>query len=764
MNVLTNKLICLTLILLATYLVSDGKDYYVKNSVNHSGNGSVTAPFKTIQEAASIMKPGDNCYISTGTYREIIRPLNSGNKEAVITFQPWHPEDKVKITGLDLIDSKEWIPDGKTFYKAKVNLDLDDENQVFKNDKMLHLACWPNQGDDLLTPALSEMTEGTTPDLIVDKSLPDYDYTNASVWVHAREYWSNWTTNIVASTKGKLQIKNMAPFPGPRQHVTTPKAQYYVFGILDALDSENEWFYDKEKKALYIHRDKNMVAPRDISYKKRMYAFDLNNKSYITILNLEITGASITTNTNSNHILLDGLKVLHPYHSSQANDFYGNQTDKGILFQGKNCTIQNSEVAYSSGSGVVLDGEYNKIINCYIHDTDYIGTYASCVQLKGKGNMVSHSTLTRSGRSVIDYGGMYQALIQFNDLSHSGMLTSDLGITYGNVIEGGNSEIRYNWLHDNDDEHKDMGLYFDHGTQNIISHHNAIWGIGGVGLLINHYGNYHLIYNNTFISQHIGFRSAWGNKYAPDLYGCRFANNIFSGPAETTADNYFWSNNLTDFTALRDNKYLEKNSDAIDRGVFIKGITRKFESSSPDIGAYEYNGENWIPGYNFKKFPIVDTVRSNPIHRNMIINSAFEHEDHLSPWTESDKGVKLIQHANKNQGTLDTAEGRMGSHSVELAFAGSEIRQRINGMQLNGQYTFTGHVRVDKGERVVFGVRFSNGKVFLSPEATTGAPNWRRINLNFTLDDKSNSVEVFVRRLSDGKGKIYLDDFGLIMQ
>lgn len=759
-----NRSIILVLIFLCTNIITKGENYYVNNSVGQSGNGTETAPFKTIQEAAFIMKPGDNCYISEGTYPETIIPSNSGNPDTPIIFQPWHEGDKVQITGLNHINSEEWIPYGKTFYKAKINLDLDHENQVFKDGKMMHLACWPNQGKDLLTPALSKMAEGTTPDLIVDKSLPDYDFTNAWVWVHAPHYWANWTTDVVAFTKGQLQIKNNAPFPGPRQHVANPKAQYYVFGILDALDSENEWFYDKKEKALYINKEKNMPSPVNISFKKRMDAFVLNNKSYITIRNLEITGATVTTNKNSNHILLDGLRILYPYHSSQANSSFGNQTDKGILFLGGNCTIQNSEIAYSSGCGVVLDGEYNKLINCKIHDTDYIGTYASCVQLKGKGNTISHCTLTRSGRSVIDYGGMYQALIQFNDLSHSGMLTSDLGLTYGNVIEGGNSEIRYNWLHDNNDEQHDMGLYFDHGTQNIIAHHNAIWGIGKFGLLINHYGNFHLIYNNTFISKQIGFRSVWGNKYAPDLYGCRFVNNIFSGPAETTADNYFWSNNLTDFTELEKNKYLKKKSDAIDRGVFIKGITTNLTGSSPDIGAYEYNGENWIAGHNFEKFPVIDTVRSNPVHRNRLVNSAFEHEDHLSPWTKSDQGVKLIHHVPKSQAISDTAVGRMGSHSVELIIAGSEIGQKINGLQLNGQYTFTGHVRVDKGESVLFGVRFSNQQVFLSPQVTSGAPNWRRINLNFTLDEKSDSVEVFVRRLSDGKGKIYLDDFGLIMQ
>jgi len=756
------KPIILAIVFALTCLTTTGKDYYVRSNVTHSGKGTETAPFKTIQEAALIMKPGDHCYIGEGVYPETIKPSNSGTPGAPITFQPWHQNDKVQITGLNSINLEDWISDGKNRYMTKIKLELGHENQVFRDGRMLHLACWPNQGEDFLSPALSEMEEGTTPGLIIDSSLPDYDFTNANVWVHAPKYWSNWTTEVIAYTKGRLQIKNNAPFPGPSQHVATKKAQYYAFGILDALDSENEWFYQEKNEILYLFRGTNTTSLGNISYKKRLDAFILNDKSYVTIRNLEIRGASIKTNINSNHILLDGLRILYPYHSSQANNTYGNQLSKGIQLIGKNCTLQNSEIAFSSGSGVVLDGEYNKVINCYIHDTDYIGTYASCVQLGGKGNMVSHCTLTRSGRSVIDYSGMYQALIQYNDLSHSGLLTSDLGITYGNIIEGGNSEIRYNWLHDNDDTHLDMGLYFDHGTQNIISHHNVIWGIDHVGLIINHYGYFHLVYNNTFVSQQSGFRSKWGNKYGPDLYGCRFSNNIFSGPAETTADNYVWSHNMTDYKEMRENRYLKSNSVAIDRGIPIKGITTNFVGSFPDVGAYEYNGRNWVPGHNFEKFPEVDTIRTNPAHRNMLANSAFEHEDHLFPW-EKGKGEVSIVKGTKGQTTPDTASVRMGRWSVKLG-QGAEISQTVTGLASDTWYEFSGFLKVEKDGNGFLGVYDNDSNLEHHSVSISGnEPKWNRGVVRFKTGLKGTGVKVYVKNDSRSEKEIFADDLGLIM-
>ncbi len=761
------KFISILIFFLCTHYIAIGKNYYVDCNSTKKGKGTITSPFKTIQEAALIMHPGDNCFIREGVYPETIVPLNSGKYEAPITFQPWNQNDKVQITGLNHIKSGEWVFHEKSYYKVKVNLNLDHENQVFKDDKMMHLAGWPNQGDDLLTPVLSDMGKGTTKNFIIDNSLPDYDYTDACVWIHAPKYWSNWTTNVVEFGEEYLKIINNAPFAGgPNQHVATYNAQYRIFGIFDALDSENEWYYDKKDKILYILANKNMIPPDNIRYKKRMYALDLRNRSHIIINNLEIFGATIITDEKSNHILLDKMRILYPYHSSQANNLYGNQTDKGVVLKGKNCIIQNSEIGYSSGCGVVLDGEYNKVINCYIHDTDYIGTYASSIQLNGKGNTISHCTLTRSGRAVISYGGMYQALIQFNDLSYSGMLTSDLGITYGNVIEGGNSEIRYNWLHDNKDDNLDVGLYFDHGTQNIISHHNVIWGIGKFGLVINHYGYFHLIYNNTFVSEQIGFRSFWGNKYSPDLYGCRFMNNIFSGYAEINADNYFWSNNITQFTELIENKYLKHNSIAIDRAFPIERITTKFTGLLPDIGAYEYNGENWIPGHNFDCYPQIDTTRSLPLHRNMLRNSAFEHEDHLSPWIVEQGKVNIIEEI-KNQTTPDTANVRMGKYSIKLE-QGAKISQTIIGLVPNAWYEFSGFLKVEKNGCGYIGISDNadmeqKSTFFTGKKLNTSISDWNRALVRFKTDLNNTSVKVYVKNDSESKKNVFVDDLGLIL-
>lgn len=751
-------------ILLLCFNVGLATDYYVDGNTPQSGDGSKGYPFKTIQEAADIMKPGDICFIKEGIYSETIVPKYSGTSANPIRFQPLGKNDNVVITGLDRIASQFWTKDTEYIFKAKVAMDLNHENQVFRNEKALTEARWPNTGEDLFKPTLAVMDANTTPTTILDERLPNYDYTGAHVWIHAGANWRNWTTKIVDFDRGSLRIENIAPGKGSTSwHVANEGEEFFVFGCKDALDADNEWFYDTEDRSLYIYRANGTNPGNTVYIKKRMNAFDLRGKSHVQVKNIVIRGATIAMDAQSSHIEMDGLKVYNPYHSSQANIYFGQQTDKGIPIMGKNCVLKNSEVAYTSGCGVALYGENNQVINCYIHDTDYIGTYASCVQLRGTRNVISHSTLRRSGRTVIDYAGMHKALIQYCDMSESGMLTSDLGLTYGNVIEGGNSEVRYNWLHDNLDDNLDMGLYYDHGTQNIISHHNVVWGVGFGALHINHYAYYHLVYNNTFSAEQHGFESAWGNKYPPDLHGCKFYNNIFSASASITADNYEWGNNLIGYEHLGDHKYLPDGSPAIDRGIIIAGINEDFKGKAPDIGAYETNGPKWKVGHDFDNPPKVDTTRSKPLYRNRLENTAFEYGDHLAPWFLV-KGQATPELGSKKQITPDTANLRMGKSSMKLG-PKAEIAQVVTGLAPNTWYEFAGFLKTENNERAELGVRDHGDMETLSPSfgKHRGIPqNWVRSILHFKTGPSSTSATVFIRRTTNGEGRVFADDCGLV--
>ena len=71
-------------------------DYYVSStSGSDTNDGSVTSPWKTIQKAADIVKPGDTVCVRGGTYNEKVTMKTSGTMNAYITFINYEGESPI---------------------------------------------------------------------------------------------------------------------------------------------------------------------------------------------------------------------------------------------------------------------------------------------------------------------------------------------------------------------------------------------------------------------------------------------------------------------------------------------------------------------------------------------------------------------------------------------------------------------------------------------------------------------------------------------
>jgi PKD repeat protein len=86
------------LVLLATTDVA-ATTYYVSPSGNDANPGSAASPWKSIARANAVLGAGDTAILRGGTYREAIRPANSGSSEnARITYQA-APGESVVLDG-----------------------------------------------------------------------------------------------------------------------------------------------------------------------------------------------------------------------------------------------------------------------------------------------------------------------------------------------------------------------------------------------------------------------------------------------------------------------------------------------------------------------------------------------------------------------------------------------------------------------------------------------------------------------------------------
>ncbi len=90
---------CLVAMLFSPMLLAQsGATYYVSTTGNDSNNGSYTAPWLTIQHAASTVTAGATVYVEGGTYYESVNFPNSGTATNPITFASY-PGQTATIDG-----------------------------------------------------------------------------------------------------------------------------------------------------------------------------------------------------------------------------------------------------------------------------------------------------------------------------------------------------------------------------------------------------------------------------------------------------------------------------------------------------------------------------------------------------------------------------------------------------------------------------------------------------------------------------------------
>ena len=102
--------------------------YYVNAKAKSEGNGSKGTPFKTINQAASVARAGDEVIVAPGIYREQVVPRFGGTEDAPIVYRSEKLLGAV-ITGSEVL--KGWKKYKGDVWTAKVpKLTLDRPHTV----------------------------------------------------------------------------------------------------------------------------------------------------------------------------------------------------------------------------------------------------------------------------------------------------------------------------------------------------------------------------------------------------------------------------------------------------------------------------------------------------------------------------------------------------------------------------------------------------------------------------------------------------------
>jgi len=557
---------------------------YVDANAEDSGNGSESAPFKTIPEAQAKIRElkageglpagGITVFVKDGEYRIteglVFTEADSGTAECPITyvsesefgakitgalllsaedFEPINEEEKSRlmdksaadnIVKVDLakygLTSEDWgdyVVSGShhtgEFYDeyaeayekaeaegilgANAQVPVTPEAEVFIGDRVLNCARWPNEdyvyakslvyfGQSTWDKKRGDIVNPDGPILGVDESVLEH----VSKWSTHENIWSfGYISTTWADSRNKVvkfdyenntvQFRYSETFLSDAG-INGQTTRWYFFNIFDELDTEGEFYIDREKGILYIYKTDDFYSER---IKMSTIADDLitfDNASNLTLKGFYIseTRANGVKGTAEN-VIIDNCKIC-------------NIRSGAIRIIGNKITIQNNEICNMGTYGIYLEGgdmetltrSENVIYNNLIHDwARVVTTYQTGIQVEGVGSLVSHNELYNSPHQAITWHGPYH-IMEYNEVYNVLTETADCGAFYsGRNFWSYGCEIRYNYIHDVGAEGAfAIGIYWDDGLSGQKAYGNLVVNTASYAFLIGG-GRDCYVYNNVII-------------------------------------------------------------------------------------------------------------------------------------------------------------------------------------------------------------------------------------------------------------------------
>lgn len=444
------------------------KKIYVSPQGDDEAAGTLGAPLRTLDGARRkvlavkkelqgvgaievLFRGGDYASMNTVVFTE----KDSGTKEMPVTYKAYPGED-VRFTGSKAIDmSKAGRPSyeirhriidkqasmnvhvvdlkaqGITEYGAIDHVGYGVRNKpmiqavVYKDGRAWHPARYPNKGN------INDVKKALS--LRSYKAIGD----RVNQWKNTGDLWIDgaltkaweWQKNRIESIKDGVVTTEWDYYS--KIAVQTPKLFYY--NMIEELDAPEEYVIDKKAGKLYFY----YPAAEKICGEFRI--------SQATVPFVYLKGASYVT--------FEGVA------------FEGTRSTAVVMDKGASHNNLVSCVISGTGKdGVSINGMYNEIKHCDIHD---IGANGVILSGGDKDNLISACNRIENSR-VYDFSQQVRAYNPGITLNGVGQIVSHVelfkGPHMGMKVKGGNHLIQYSDFHDAPCEYSDMlCIYFNTG-------------------------------------------------------------------------------------------------------------------------------------------------------------------------------------------------------------------------------------------------------------------------------------------------------------
>ncbi len=326
---------CLAVALFAIPGSAQSATLYVATNGNDLNPGTLSAPFRTISQAASVASPGAEVIVRGGTYRQVVYIGNSGTASAYIRFHPYRGETAI-IDGQGSPTNTDLVVIGGNYVEFR--------NFEIRNATGAGVVAWNAQNVNIICNIIHDgahgaiwigaASSGISHDNIVENNIV---YHNV-LFNRSRTPGTLWDPAITSDTSDNTQITGNTVY------------QNYGEGI-DALSSNgvmilNNYVFDNFSMEIYLDNSPNTTVKGNFAYSTGNSQYFTNDgKPAVAIgMAIEPTGLQLplSGNTITNNTMVGGVYGF----------YYGNYGQGGGM---QNTLIANNTIANQTDGAIHID-------------------------------------------------------------------------------------------------------------------------------------------------------------------------------------------------------------------------------------------------------------------------------------------------------------------------------------------------------------------------------------------------------------------------
>lgn len=464
--------------------------------------------------------------------------------------------------------------------------------ELFFDGQPMTLARWPNEGFVRVKNVVGGKpitVHGIKGDAIgkftFESDRPNRWLEEKDLWLHGYWFW-DWS-DAFQKVSSIDPVKRTIDLTPPYHGYGYRKGQrYYALNAMSELDSEDEWYLDRDQGTLYFWPPESLDTNRTI-FSVLPTLVSLKSAAWITFANLSFEA---TRNT--------AIKIQDGTHNSISSCSLSNIGGWAIsIIGGSESGVSDCEIFQVGEGGVSLSGGDRKALTesghyCENNHIRKFGrifrTYRPAVKVSGVGARVAHNLIHDGPHNAIQLSGN-EHLIEYNEIHNVCYETGDVGAFYmGRDWTARGTVIRYNYFHDirGPGLHGAMAVYLDDSASGITVYGNIFYRAGRAAFVGG--GRDNRIENNVFVecnpSIHVDARGLGWMRYHVEKDGT-LPKRLAAMPYKQSP----WNDRYPELVNILENNPGAPRGNRITRNISFGGTWKNIEKAASPLVEFKDN-------------------------------------------------------------------------------------------------------------------------------------------------------------------------------